>query len=91
MPKEPQHLLSITKVALQVTSLLNEAKTLEPKENFGFKICYKIFVFKNFQMELNWSLIILYVGWNGILAEQEGRRYHDQTVAVPPPKQAMYT
>uniref|UniRef100_A0A7N2LN79 Uncharacterized protein n=1 Tax=Quercus lobata TaxID=97700 RepID=A0A7N2LN79_QUELO len=30
-------------------------------------------------------------GWNGILAEQEGRRHHDQTVAVPPPKQAMYT
>ena len=33
----------------------------------------------------------MYVGWNGILAEQEGRRHHDQTVAVPPPKQAMYT
>ncbi|KAK4590700.1 hypothetical protein RGQ29_021036 [Quercus rubra] len=31
------------------------------------------------------------LGWNGILAEQEGRRHHDQTVAVPPPKQAMYT
>lgn len=42
-------------------------------------------------MELNWGLLILYVGWNGILAEQEGRRHHDQTVAVPPPKQAMYT
>ncbi|KAM3699747.1 hypothetical protein ACB098_05G047800 [Castanea mollissima] len=31
------------------------------------------------------------LGWNGILAKQEGRRHHDQTVAVPPPKQAMYT
>ena len=45
---QPQHLVSITKVASQVTSLHNEAKTLEPKENFGFKICYDIFCFPSF-------------------------------------------
>lgn len=48
VPKEPQHLVSTTKVASQVTSLLNEAKTLEPKENIGFKICYNIFCFPGF-------------------------------------------
>lgn len=29
------------------------------------------------------------IGWNGILAQQQGRHYHHEQVNVPPPGQVM--
>ncbi|PON88408.1 PLAC8 motif-containing protein [Trema orientale] len=29
------------------------------------------------------------LGWNGILAQQQGQHHQDQTVDIPPPAQAM--
>lgn len=64
-----------------------EDLTLLLVHTFTFYVILVLHIsFQWFQFSKKFSI----AGWNGILAQQQGKQYQEETVDIPPGAQAMY-